>query len=293
MIFKPGHVNPTEHATRPFPIGSSSSMRKEFQAALSAQTASPRQRLIWPETSQHVVGWFQQCPGDGLPREERKTLDGLSPRANVGWVENSSINAILPRAREGQPSASSSAQRPRRGSTGEARFSPVAPVMPVGSAPKLGAPSLPPVDNSQGVLVQAARAACKRKERPKRDVPLSRDRNCAPPPPSPKSRHRARIPDEPKPSAGGSHVDEAIGWRLAHVDPWSSATKEASEALRPTASQEQALTSAAERSKSFMNGPRNQWYRPAASSDVAEFANAYTKSWGVPLFYRKRTSNIK
>eukprot|EP00747_Dinoflagellata_sp_TGD_P164926 gnl/TRDRNA2_/TRDRNA2_185544_c0_seq1.p1 gnl/TRDRNA2_/TRDRNA2_185544_c0~~gnl/TRDRNA2_/TRDRNA2_185544_c0_seq1.p1 ORF type:complete len:252 (+),score=47.42 gnl/TRDRNA2_/TRDRNA2_185544_c0_seq1:88-843(+) len=52
--------------------------------------------------------------------------------------------------------------------------------------------------------------------------------------------------------------------------------------------QEKNLAAAFERSKMFLNGNRkNRWYKPLSNSDVALFADEYTKSWGVGLYSKK------
>lgn len=315
MNFKPGHMNPADVNDGSCPVGSSSSMARDLRAALSAQTASPRQRLLWPETAQHEVGWFQQSPVDGLPSGERGTFSGVSPRGGVGWLENSSINAIktLPQVRQAPVATSPHGQKARGGASSSKNITDTTlpPPTPRQRQPKCGRASasrsiadttsvLPvavaaahdkptadasPSRRAHGVLHQAARAACRSsKTHRKREPALPTERACAPPPPTPKSRRPAKLVDAP--SGKEPILDEAVARRPLHKDPWS-ATNEVGAVLRPTPSQEQAVATAADRSNRFMNGPRNPWYRPAASSDVAEFANAYTKSWGVQLFARK------
>lgn len=53
-------------------------------------------------------------------------------------------------------------------------------------------------------------------------------------------------------------------------------------------SQERALETALARSRQFLNGPQNHWYKPLSNSDVAQFADAYTKAWGSGLYCKSR-----
>jgi len=48
--------------------------------------------------------------------------------------------------------------------------------------------------------------------------------------------------------------------------------------------QEKALGQAVDRSRLFLNCPSNKWYKPLSNSDVAKFADAYTKAFGVGLY---------
>ncbi|CAK8996548.1 unnamed protein product [Durusdinium trenchii] len=48
--------------------------------------------------------------------------------------------------------------------------------------------------------------------------------------------------------------------------------------------QEAALGKAMDRSRRFLNCPSNHWYKPLSNSDVAKFADAYSKAWGVSLY---------
>ncbi|CAE8661065.1 unnamed protein product [Polarella glacialis] len=207
--FKPGQVNPSdilsamkENAN----VGLDRDTERALRADLAARKAPPQDQLLWPETSQHHVGWLAQIKSAGLPLGERGTLVALSPRVGLGWLDSPRGGA-----------SSSSAQQPK-----SQTLPPITPRL----TPR----------QSQLLAGMSPAAAPGLRSAVKMDLP----------------------------------------------DPWG--LESASPTPRPGSKQDRAMAEALQRSRQFLNGPSNPYYRPKGSSDVVAFADLYAKEWGTCLF---------
>lgn len=88
--FKPGHCHPKDAAPAsgfdPSVLGWTPGGKdvKELQSLLAGQVALPRERHLFPETSQEAYGWLQR-PVDGSRAPARTTMAGAMPKAGLGW----------------------------------------------------------------------------------------------------------------------------------------------------------------------------------------------------------------
>lgn len=263
--FKPLHMNPGDLSSQN-ENNPSDTFQRDLRAALGAQVSAPQQRLLWPETSQHAIGWFatspaHQPPGSwAMPSRDRGTVSGNHPSQGFGWHKTAGMGAAeRVRANEAQCSG-----RRRQES---ASFMALLPGVTADLPAPAPEPQHPIVSS---VLQDVAKVACRitNKKRKNRKTP-QRGVVVVPPPPSPGPPEDA----EEFQTGGGMAAKTSTAAR---------------QLPRPNTGHEQAVGAAADRSRRFLNGPHNPWYKPSSTSDVAGFADVYTKSWGVPLFNRKK-----
>jgi len=294
MLFKPGHMDPSSHSTE-VGFDPASTLGKEFRKALSTQVSSPRQRILFPETSNHDIGWLLKEPGGILPRSERGTMAGLSPRAGLGWLKPSDGKAVQPpqphvpleksQARLGQAGSSGSRQggKASRDATLPGTIGHSGDDRPL----RISEATDPALDQvRRGGATVAADGSAEHRPISKMFESVKR-RACGQKAQERKLRTAARVqvsepPASPKP---GRHEKEEVVRLRRDPDPWG-APSSFSVMPRPKTSQEDAVDSATDRSRRFLNGQGSRWYKPKGSSDVANFADAYTRSWGIGLFCR-------
>lgn len=88
--FKPGHCHPKDAAPAsgfdPSVLGWAPGGKDvtELQSLLAGQVAVPRERHLFPETTQEAYGWLQRPVAVGRGTA-RTTLAGALPKAGVGW----------------------------------------------------------------------------------------------------------------------------------------------------------------------------------------------------------------
>lgn len=240
--FKPQQATPADLEAEAIDI--SSPAARELRAALDAGAAPPQQRLLWPETSQHCVGWLLQAPQKSptaAPERGLGLASGcLTARSGLGWLHHEA-----PALSRGPAAA------PRGGAEAEASF--------LAALPNPSAQLTP--QRSSGHATRGSPSTL------------------ATTPRLPPTRRVVQLPGGASPRPGPP------------PDPWSEAGGSiplaAAELPRPTTGAQMALAAAAERHRRFQNGTGNPWYRGLGSSDVSDFANAYTRSWGMSMFAKK------
>ncbi|CAJ1341733.1 unnamed protein product [Effrenium voratum] len=88
-----------------------SSLEAEFRKELTVKR-SPREHLLWPETSQHQVGWLVE-DSLGLPMAQRPTLHGSPPKLGFGWHRRFADKDFEPMVPSpSTPSTASGSRRP-------------------------------------------------------------------------------------------------------------------------------------------------------------------------------------
>ncbi|CAE7439926.1 unnamed protein product, partial [Symbiodinium necroappetens] len=80
---KPNQVDPGEKGAADALLDEETA--RNFRAHLVAKTGAPGHFELWPETSQHNVGWLVQDNTGGRPFEDRQTLVAAAPGLGFGW----------------------------------------------------------------------------------------------------------------------------------------------------------------------------------------------------------------
>lgn len=89
--FKPGHCHPKDAAPAsgfdPSVLGWTPGGKEvtELQSLLAGQLALPRERHLFPETSQEAYGWLQRPVEPSRAPGARTTLAGALPKGGIGW----------------------------------------------------------------------------------------------------------------------------------------------------------------------------------------------------------------
>lgn len=266
--FKPGHMDPRESvpsgAVERFDaqtVGFNQTMATEFRRCMNRSTAGPRDRHQFPETTQQELGWIQARRG--LPQERSEPAGSKPTLMGVGWLDKEGHHGLM-----GQYAAQIADKESPDPAAAPKKWS------------KDGN-----VREEMGVPPYATSHPCARHV----DVP---------PPPPKRERPHPGCSD-----AGGarSNRSKASNKSKAAESSASAAKQNSDGGIACSASlpalaeqnhhrllerREKALGKAMEQSRKFLNGQPmgNKWYVPLASSDVALFADAYTKAWKVPLF---------
>eukprot|EP00933_Yihiella_yeosuensis_P008503 TRINITY_DN113998_c0_g1_i1.p1 TRINITY_DN113998_c0_g1~~TRINITY_DN113998_c0_g1_i1.p1 ORF type:complete len:324 (+),score=69.98 TRINITY_DN113998_c0_g1_i1:112-1083(+) len=268
--FKPGHMDPREASGSGFDpkvLGwdPKSSMTTDFRRCMNSQNAGPRERHQFPETCQQEIGWIQGHRGKVTERSEPA---GSKPtHMGLGWMSKDGHGMIARAAahkagKDGEadiPNEPAKKTKKRRSKDGNVReelgVPPYATTVPCAEWDDEPDPPAAPVANS------------KKKEGAR----------------SGRSKSRRRR-DSSKTSA--SELDlrqtgEARGMQKAASLPTLPPNPRDPELFKR---REKALGYAMVESRRYLNGQHNMWYKPLSNSDVATFADAYTKAWGVGLY---------
>eukprot|EP00930_Biecheleria_cincta_P022263 TRINITY_DN16274_c0_g3_i1.p1 TRINITY_DN16274_c0_g3~~TRINITY_DN16274_c0_g3_i1.p1 ORF type:complete len:301 (+),score=52.52 TRINITY_DN16274_c0_g3_i1:59-961(+) len=95
-LYKPCQVDP-EDARQPAKLDQETT--EILRADIAAKSATPHEHLLWPETTQHNVGWLHDRTGD-LPFSERRTFVAPKPKVGFGWPAGP--HPVLRRQKNGQ-----------------------------------------------------------------------------------------------------------------------------------------------------------------------------------------------
>ncbi|CAE7657764.1 Epn2 [Symbiodinium pilosum] len=252
--FKPGHMDPREASGSGFSPAAlgwdpASTMTTEFRRCMNQQSAGPRERHLFPETSQQEIGWIQgNC---GKPAQRSAPAGSEPTRLGVGWLmkdgHGGPINKLAAERADDAPMVlSTERQHPRNRKSKDGNVREELGVPPYATSISCAIwPDDSPAEESVG----------------NRSSRSSRSHRS-------KSQSKLQV-------AGRSQMHRA----------GSQPTLQES-VRRHFAVQEQALGQAMDRSRKFLNCPTNRWYQPLSNSDVAKFADAYTKAFGVGLYAR-------
>lgn len=254
--FKPGHVDPTSKEIGtdfdPAKVGwdPNGTMAREFRRCLNLQSAGPRERHQFPETSAQEHGWLQARAGQFANRGEPM---GSYTEKGIGWVAKDGHGGFLASDEifsAERASAAAAAQekartevKPRKSKDGNVRE-------------ELG---VPPFATSRPIAKFEEQSGPRRSEK------------------------KARV-----------RKDGASG-RSKPSEPASEGSRQRSSSLpslskdpvRKFEHREEAVVASLERVRHYMNRHQahgTKWYRPLSNSDVATFADEYTKAWGVGLY---------
>eukprot|EP00927_Polykrikos_kofoidii_P077130 TRINITY_DN74104_c0_g1_i1.p1 TRINITY_DN74104_c0_g1~~TRINITY_DN74104_c0_g1_i1.p1 ORF type:complete len:290 (-),score=36.69 TRINITY_DN74104_c0_g1_i1:104-973(-) len=220
---------------------------RDVQAALDSQHAFPRQRFFLPETTQHDVGWHSPESPAASRRlaSDRVALAGRMPTCNIGW------SASTPKGGTPAVSPRQSAQptpSPRNGGWCAGQESAIEPT--VVATPRSRVAAL-------GLAGQSS---------PRHQV-------------TEKSPRQREVVPGPFP---GSICTEGP----SPSDPWLDDSYDRAKGVTspPPEGCEEAVRTALEGGRQFLNKPGNKWYKPKGTSDVVQFGDAYVRSFGKSLF---------
>mmetsp|Transcript_66933 Transcript_66933/g.139757 ORF Transcript_66933/g.139757 Transcript_66933/m.139757 type:complete len:295 (-) Transcript_66933:225-1109(-) len=247
--FKPGHVDHSKDkqpltfdpATLGWDLNGPTA--KEFRRCINRQTAGPRERHQFPETSQQEHGWSQGI-GSGTVVGRSEPSGSNPTKLGIGWNQKDGHGGVLAMARCKTPDVTELMEQqlrapPRRSKEGNVRAEVGAP--PFGTSF--------PVAKFKGGEASSSKA-------PSVAVGSS-------------ARRGGLTKTESAPTLATSKATRPIG---AQRD-------------EQFLSQEACLNTAMKESRRYLNRhDDNQWYHPLSNSDVAAFADNFTKCWGKQLY---------
>lgn len=294
-LFKPCQVDP-EDARQPAKLDPAT--EHILRADIAAKIATPREYLLWPETSQHDVGWLHGRTGD-MPFSERRTFVAPEPKVGFGWPSQFSAGSRPMTRQQGN-------EKTRDDATG---FDALLPDSTrVGrSSPSPRAPKLKDVKAwgpSVGELRRARRLMRNQRRQAEAAAGSLTDRRQTPGPAA--AGHQRNAVQTPEPSAtvgGGAEgvpsfapqpcpvvMEPAISsglWNAVkqHVeDPWLNRNNDVTdELIRPSSTQDEHLATTCRQTRK-LTGTKSRWFKPKDSSAISDFADEYRKSWGVCYF---------
>mmetsp|Transcript_165513 Transcript_165513/g.531135 ORF Transcript_165513/g.531135 Transcript_165513/m.531135 type:complete len:324 (+) Transcript_165513:78-1049(+) len=276
LKFKPGHVDPSSMSSDtnfdPTTLGwdPNGPTAQEFRRCINRQKVGPRERHQFPETMQQDQGWSQGLATKSV--QGRSEPAGSNPsKLGLGWSQKDG-HGLLARAAADRKTPDVSKQmdeernprKPCRSKDGnvrtELRAPPFATSYPVARFPGAQAGGVVDIEviGGPGDTVDASKGKAG-----------SKSGNSS-------SSRRRRGEDAPPSTVGVAKSCSAPtlqGGSTAH---------EAEHFLR----NEAALDRALEQSRRFLSRhpDSRRWYHPLSNSDVATFADNYTKCWGGQLY---------
>lgn len=267
--FKPLHFVPDRNEgvggfdPRQVGIDPESSMVKELRHLLVERHSVPRDRHYWPETTGEDIGWLQAKVQATKEKEQRATVATL-PKVGIGWMDKPTER---PLALKGEKASKK----------------------PEPQHPPYAAVSAEARKNAASKLRKAQRE----EQRALRRLAKDTQHQCS---------ATQDVATSQRSTAQGSLVTSKSQSRLASTMTSNEASKRSTKTsvflpLLPSCiptpgsdvnGNEAAISAALDKCKRFLNRPSNRWYKPRNTSDVAEFAAAYTMSWGVQLYKQNR-----
>mmetsp|Transcript_27371 Transcript_27371/g.63868 ORF Transcript_27371/g.63868 Transcript_27371/m.63868 type:complete len:318 (-) Transcript_27371:116-1069(-) len=256
--FKPGHIDPWTQkglgGFDPRAIGwdPNGKLAKEVVRTFLTQSHGPRERHLFPETTQEEMGWLLTQATD---KSMRKSLAGALPKCGVGWPDRNFLpNADDKIKRQGRP-------KPKR-------------IQPI-----------PPYAVTTDKAREAAAASMKKSKSEVQANPPIREGSTlsatAPLARTGVKKGASSVLSAAAPSQLSRATSVPAMSSLSSCAPPAGETPEFLQ-------QEQDLFGALARAKQFHNGQTScKWYHPLSHSDVAQFADHYTKVWKGQLFHQR------
>lgn len=284
--FKPNLADPTRKEAPPsFEPGGT--LAKALRKELKAQLAGPRERHIWPETSYQEHGWLMSQPGR---MRDRTAFSGTEPRAAIGWSWRA------PGA-GGEVEASVAMERELEGTVGGSTGSKAAFSRPRPPFAQISDEARKMIRESSlraqgqrsvaGPLLSQASGPDEDQD-PTRRLALTQ--------PVPRSLSTPVLRGSGIARRGGSGACTPASSTSAVTPVEGIARGPAAARRRHLEEREATVTAAMDRSRHFLpkdaKGRMDKYFRPLGSSDVTEFANAYTKSANVGLYVRPRPPGV-
>jgi len=262
--FKPGHLNPWTQkglgGFDPEAIGwdPNGKLSQEVFRVFLTQAHGPRERHLFPETTQEEMGWLLTRATDV---SMRKSLAGALPKCGLGWPDRE----ILAQA----PGKTKMKHKPK---------------------PKFERPRPPYAVTTDEARAAAAENMKKMREDGVLESALSSTAPL-PPPAAPPRGSSSLTPQRPTPSVLSAAAPSQLS-KLSKAES-APALSTVSSCVPPAGEtpaflqQEQDLFKALARSKQFQSSHTGKWYHPLSHSDVAQFADHYTKVWKGQLFHQR------
>eukprot|EP00747_Dinoflagellata_sp_TGD_P184430 gnl/TRDRNA2_/TRDRNA2_40037_c0_seq1.p1 gnl/TRDRNA2_/TRDRNA2_40037_c0~~gnl/TRDRNA2_/TRDRNA2_40037_c0_seq1.p1 ORF type:complete len:377 (-),score=60.52 gnl/TRDRNA2_/TRDRNA2_40037_c0_seq1:165-1199(-) len=298
--FKPGHMHPGD-AMKPgehfdcSAVGWSrdSKIAKEFRRCIAQQTAGPRERHQFPVTTYQELGWCQSMSGH--PSERSVAVPPL--QNGIGWVyrapkdraktpdyvDNYKVHVKVPKPCSINPETVSyppfwfSGAPARKEDSKKAAEAQAAEAKP--AAVTFEPPAAPVETEKQRIRREKHERKMKRREMAAAGETY--EEMC--------KRERAEKREKLRASASEGELTRAGG--ASAMAKSSSLPELRIKQDEQLIQQEQQLDKAYNRvDRLFLRRRGNRWYRPVNNSDVALFADAYTKAWGVGLYTGTRVN---
>lgn len=271
---KPNQVDPGEKGAADALLDEETA--RNFRAHLVAKTGAPGHFELWPETSQHNVGWLVQDNTGGRPFEDRQTLVAAAPGLGFGWRHASVLTP--PGSAGGKVPAAARQRTPSAGTP----------------APSLSGKScvLPPKEIPAELLPTPAERAMPwfpgvgqlRRRRRLLRRQLAEEAAAAAMEP------KAVLPSSPAPSTASSArpgpSDGLRSFRRRSLpDAWLGPP---CEPPKPTADAHETIEKKSTRAREFLRyGGQSRWERTKEVSNMSKFAKGYKMLWGVNFFAKR------
>ncbi|CAK9050582.1 unnamed protein product [Durusdinium trenchii] len=253
-----------------------------------ARNYIPREQLLWPETSQHEMGWLVQDV-KGIPFAERNTI--LAPsQLGFGWRRRSAerrqecCESVLPR--QPTPSTASSSgsgcsrMRSLEGPSNQAAVPSKMPV-PWPSSAEQALPWFPGIGKlrrQRRLWRMQQREIRSGEDRQGEQLGVQEREEEQVEQRSQSSRPQSALP-------GNSAGFRTVVYNSAN-DKWLGPGD--TPVLKPSSADHNVITSRSQKCREFLrNGPRSHWERHKPVSDMSSFAHGYTMLWGVNFFSSK------
>ncbi|CAJ1370597.1 unnamed protein product [Effrenium voratum] len=242
-----------------------SSLEAEFRKELTVKR-SPREHLLWPETSQHQVGWLVE-DSLGLPMAQRPTLHGSPPKLGFGWHRRFADKDFEPMVPS--PSTPSTASGSRRAAPAPA---PAPQILEMPSPAEQTLPWFPGI----GKLRRQRRLQRKQAREP--------EPRCELRPQSALVQPLGQCGDSRPPSAlPGNSAGFRIAVQRPVEDEWLGRGN--TPCLKPSTADHGVIDARSRECREFLrHGPKSHWARDKPVSDMSSFAHGYTMLWGGSFF---------
>lgn len=296
--YKPCQVDP-ENARQPAKLDQETA--DILRADIAAKSATPHEHLLWPETTQHDVGWLHDHKGD-VPFSERRTFVAPEPKVGFGWPAGP--HPVLRRQENGTVGRHTGFDALVPDSTRVGR-SPPSP-----RAAKQNAAKATAAAPSIGELRRARRLERNSRQREEAEAAAgsltdrrtnSQRRGKAEAATGSLTDRRATQTRRPCAKLGEGEppatarpcsvlMEPAISSGLWNAvkqpveDPWLNRGNDADrELIRPSSTQDEHIAKTS-RQATELTGAKSRWYKPKEVSMLSDFADDYRKSWGVCFF---------
>ncbi|CAE7772589.1 unnamed protein product [Symbiodinium sp. CCMP2592] len=250
---------------------------RNFRAHLVAKTGAPGHFELWPETSQHDVGWLVQDNTGGRPFEDRQTLVAAKPGLGFGWRHASVLTP--PGSAGGGKVPAAARQRTPSAGTPAPSLSGKSSVLP----PKEIPAELLPTPAERALPWFPGVGRLRRRRRLLRRQ-LAEEATAAAMEP------KAVLPTSPAPSTASSArpgpTDGFRNFRRKSIpDAWLGPS---CEPPKPTADAHETIEGQSQRAREFLRyGKQSRWERTKEVSNMSKFAKGYKMLWGVNFFAKR------
>lgn len=266
--FKPGHVDP--HRPPPdegFKAGTKE--KQELDRCLTDKAAPRRDRYLWPESSYQEHGWFQKDPARGPEKRNRTTMTGQLPTTNgIGWRDKRYEDKVYKKiAPEGLHSLSAANDKEYVEKPPPPRPGGPADRPPYAFVSREAIKAVHEKSAAKGGIVRGG-GHCGADRRSKSLGVIGSETD--PTPKQPTSPSGSKVLAANRSISEGNLGVMSRGSTIKNPDDHICT---------------ESFDAAMARHRIFMNrNHKYNWYVPLSNSDVAEYVDNFTKSFGLPYF---------